>query len=181
MNKTYHTSLPASNAAYSSVHLTYLITELVKTTTKVSLHPLKLLHNGLEGHTTSNRGRRSRKGWNSRSCRIGHLHLWLFRSKLSLTSLDRTSTDSTHDGEERKERKGNVKVLKDPHNSRRKDELIMSSGILIHIYNRCDEVRRKVERKILYQGKKKTSMRLGDGVIMRPWSESKGYHHVQKS
>ena len=60
-----------------------------------------------------------------------------------------------------------MKVLKDPRDSRRKDKLITSSGVLIHIYNRCDEVRGKVDRKILHQGKKKTSMRLSDGVIVR--------------
>ena len=40
-------SLSAGNATYSGVHLTYLISEIVKMTTKVSLHPLKLLHDGL--------------------------------------------------------------------------------------------------------------------------------------
>ena len=59
-----------------------------------------------------------------------------------------------------------MKVLKDPHDSRRKDELITSSSILIHFYNRCDEVRGKVNRKILHQGKKKTSIRLSDGVTV---------------
>ena len=73
-----------------------------------------------------------------------------------------------------------MKVLKDPYDSRRKDEL-MSNGILIHIYNRCDEVRGKIDGKILHQGKKKTSTRLSDGVIVKPWSESEGHHHVQKS
>ena len=48
-----------------------------------------------------------------------------------------------------------MKVLKDPHNSRRKDKFITSGGILIHIYNRCDKVKGKVNGKILHQGKKK--------------------------
>ena len=61
-SKTSHASLPTGNVAYSGVHLTHLISEIVKTTTKVSLHPLKLLHNGIEGHTTSGeRGRSGRK------------------------------------------------------------------------------------------------------------------------
>ena len=37
----------------------------------------------------------------------------------------------------------------------------------------------KVYRKTLHKGKKETSMRLDDGVIMRPWSEYKGYHHIK--
>ena len=47
-------------------------------------------------------------------------------------------------------------MVKDPHESRTKDELITNSSVLIHIYDRCDEVRGKVDRKILYQGKKET-------------------------
>ena len=35
----------------------------------------------------------------------------------------------------------------DRHDSRREDELIMSSGFLIHIYDRCDEVRGKSMEK----------------------------------
>jgi len=46
-------------------------------------------------------------------------------------------------------------MLKDLRDSQRKDVLIMSTGILIHIYDRCDEVRGKVNGKILHQGKKK--------------------------
>ena len=59
--KTSHASLPTGNVAYSGVHLTHLISEIVKTTTKVSLHPLKLLHNGIKGHTTSGERGRSRR------------------------------------------------------------------------------------------------------------------------
>ena len=40
-----------------------------------------------------------------------------------------------------------MKVLMDLHDSRREDELIMSSGILIHIYDKCDEVRGKSMEK----------------------------------
>ena len=103
-SKTCHASLSASNAAHSIVHVTHLINEIVKTTTKVSLHLLKLLHDGLEDHTTSRGGRRSGRGWNSRSCRIGHLHSWPLRLKLNLTLPDRISANGTYDGEERKER-----------------------------------------------------------------------------
>ena len=37
--------------AYLGVHLTHLISEIVKMITKVNLHLLKLLYDGLEGHT----------------------------------------------------------------------------------------------------------------------------------
>ena len=63
----------------------------------------------------------------------GRLYSWPLRSKLGLTLLDRTNADGTHSGEERRERNGNVKVLKDQCDSRRKDELITSRGIQIHI------------------------------------------------
>ena len=181
MSKTSHASLPTGNVACSGVHLTHLINEIVKTTTKVSLHPLKLLYDGLEGHTTNHGGRRSRRrGWNSRSCKIGCLYLWLLWSKLSLTLPDKTSADGTYDVEKRRQRNQNVKVLKDSRDSRKKDKLITSSGILIHIYNRCDEVRGKVDGKILHQGKKKTSTRFSDGVIVRQWCESECHHHVKE-
>ena len=117
----------------SCVHLTHLICEIVKTTTKVSLHLLKLCQDGLEGYTTNCGGRRSERRWNSRSYKINCLHSWLLRSKLGLAPPDRTSADGTHDGEERRERNGNGEVLKDLHDSRRKDELIMGSNIQIHI------------------------------------------------
>ena len=45
---------------------------------------------------------------------VGLIDAWLLRLKLSLTPSDRTSADRTHDGEERRERNGNRKVLKDP-------------------------------------------------------------------
>jgi len=148
--KTNHARLPSGNAVYSGVHLTHFISEIVNTTTKVSLHPLKLLHDGLDGHTTNrrrrrSRRRRSRRRWSHWSCKISCFYSWLLWLKLSLTSLDRTSTDGTHDGEKRRERNRNGEVLNDPRVSRRKNELIMGSSVLIHIYDRCDEVRGKVD------------------------------------
>ena len=101
--------------------------------------------------------------------------MWLLRLKLSLTPSDRTSVDGTHGSEDRRERNRNGEVLKDPRDSRRKDELITSSGILIDINNRCDEMRGKINGKILHQRKKKTSMRLSDGVIVRQWCESEEF------
>ena len=101
--------------------------------------------------------------------------------KLSLTSLDRTNADGTYDGVKRRERNRNGEVLKDPCDSQMKDELIMGSNVLIHIYDRYDEVRGKVDGKILHQEKKKMSMRLSDGVIVRQWHESECHHHVNES
>ena len=56
----------------------------------------------------------------------------------------------------------------------------MGSSVLIHIYDRCDEVRGKVDGRILHQGKKKTSTRLNDGVIVRQWCVSECHHHVKE-
>ena len=72
-------------------------------------------------------------------------------------------------------------MLKGPRDRRRKDELITSSGILIDINNRCDEMRGKINGKILHQRKKKTCMWLNDGVIVRQWCESECHHHVKES
>ena len=72
-------------------------------------------------------------------------------------------------------------MVKDPHESRTKDELITNSSVLIHIYDRCDEVRGKVDSKILHQRKKKMSRRLNDGVIVRQWHESECHHHAKQS
>ena len=72
-------------------------------------------------------------------------------------------------------------MLKGPRDRRRKDELITSSGILININNRYDEMRGKINGKILHQRKKKTCMWLNDGVIMRQWCESECHHHVKES
>ena len=72
-------------------------------------------------------------------------------------------------------------MLKDPRDSRRKDELITSSNVPIHIYDRCDEVRGKVDGKIHHQRKKKTSTRLNDGVIVRQCCKSECHYYVTES
>jgi len=124
----------ASNATNSGVHLTHLICEIVK----MSFHPLQLLYDGIKSHTGC-RGRRSKGGrsrgrrWNSRSCRIICLHSWPLQLKLGLALPNRTGIDSTLGGEERRGRNGNGEALKDLRDNQRKDELIMSGGILIHI------------------------------------------------
>ena len=40
----------------------------------------------------------------------------------------------------------------------------------------CDG--KSIERPSMRE-RKETSMRLGDSVIVRPWSEYKGYHHIK--
>ena len=95
-------------------------------------------------------------------------------------SQDKTNTNGTCCGEKRRERNGNVKVLKDPRDRRRKDKLITSGGIQIHIQYRCDEVRGKVNGEILQKRQKKTRTRLSNEVIMRQWSESECHHHVKE-
>ena len=63
-SKTTKTRLSASYATDSSVHLTHLIRNVVKTTTKISTHVLKLVHNGSKGRLNSRRRRRRR--WSRR-------------------------------------------------------------------------------------------------------------------
>ena len=82
--------------------------------------------------------------------------------KLGLASPNRTSAYGTHDGEKRRERNRNGEVLKDSHDNRRKDKFITSSNVLIHIYDRGDEMIGKINGKNLYQRQKKMSTRLGD-------------------
>ena len=80
----------------------------------------------------------------------------------------------------RRIRNGDREVAKDPRDSLRKDELIMGRHILIHIEDRCDEVRREVNREVLKKRQKKASTRLSNGVIVRQQSKSKSHHHVKK-
>ena len=106
-SETTKASLSTSNATDAGVHLTHLIGEIVK----MSIHPLKLGHYGLQGHISCRR-RRSRGGrsWkggkNSSSSRIIRLHLWPLRSKLGLTLPNRTGADSTYGGEIKRVRNG---------------------------------------------------------------------------
>ena len=91
----------------------------------------------------------------------------MLRLKLGLTPPNRTNADGIHDGEARRVRNVDGEVVKDPHDSRRKDKLITGHRILIHINDRCDEVRGKVYKKVLKKGQKKASKRLYDRVIVR--------------
>ena len=136
--ETTKVSLSLCNTTDIGVHLTQLITESVK----ASIHVLKLRHDDLKSHTTT-RGRRSRGGRNSRSCRISHLHSWPLRSKLGLALPNRSCVDGTHNGEVGRIRNRDRKMAKDPRDSRRKDELIIGRHILININDGSDEVNGK--------------------------------------
>ena len=61
-SKTAKTRLSASDATNSSVHLTHLIKKMVKTTTKINTHELKLIHNGSESDPYSRKRRWNRWG-----------------------------------------------------------------------------------------------------------------------
>ena len=171
--ETTKASPSSCNMIDMGVHLTQLITESVK----ASIHALNLCHDSLEGHITS-RGRRRRRGRNSWSYKTHRLHTWLLRSKLGLAPSNRIGVDGTHSGEVRRIRNKDRKVVKDPRNSWRKDELITSRRILINIKDKSDEVRGEVYRKIFKEGQKKSSTRLCDRVIVRQCSKNKWHHHV---
>ena len=178
-------SLSMGDATNSGIYLTHLIGEIVKTTTIVSLHLLKLRYDGLQGHISCRRrrsrsGRSRRIGRNNKSCSIIRLHTWLFQSKLGLALPNKTSVDGTHGGEVRRIQNRNGEVLEDTRDSRRKDELITCNRILIHIKDRCDEMRREVNREVFKKRQKKTSTRLSDRVIVRQWSNSKCHHHINE-
>ena len=65
-SKTTKTRLSSSDATNSGVHLTRFIRNMVKMTTKISTHMLKLSHNGNKRCLYSGRGRCSRRWWGSR-------------------------------------------------------------------------------------------------------------------
>ena len=109
---------------------------------------LKLCHDGLKSHTTT-RGRRSEDGRNSRSCKINHLHSWPLWSKLGLAPLNRSCVDGTHNDEVGRIRNRDRKMVKDPCDSRRKDELIIGLHILVNINDGSDEVSGEVYGKML--------------------------------
>ena len=71
-------------------------------------------------------------------------------------------------------------MANDPRDSRRKNELITGRRIPIDIYEKENEVRMKVYSKVLNEGKKKASTRLGNGVIVRQKMENKCHHHVKE-
>ena len=58
-------------------------------------------------------------------------------------------------------------MMNDTRDSGRKDKLITGHRILINIYKGEYEMREKVYSKVLNEGKKKSSTRLCNGVIVR--------------
>ena len=50
----------------------------------------------------------------------------------------------------------------------------------MNIYNRKNEVRRKIYNKMLKKRQQKLSTRLCNGVIVRKWMQNKSHHHVHK-
>ena len=73
------------------------------------------------------------------------------------------------------------KMAKDPHDSRRKNELVTGRHILIDIYEGYGEVRGKINRKSFKKGYQILSRRLYDRVIVRLWMENECHHHVKES
>ena len=57
----------------------------------------------------------------------------------------------------------------------------MGCCILIHIYKRKNEMRRKIYSEMLNKGKQKSSTRLYDKVIVRKRVQNKSHHHVHES
>ena len=51
----------------------------------------------------------------------------------------------------------------------------------MNIYDRKNEVRRKIYSEILKKRQQKLSTRLCDGVIVREWMQNKSHHHVHES
>ena len=51
----------------------------------------------------------------------------------------------------------------------------------MNIYNRKNEVRRKIYSKMLKKRQQKSSTRLYNGVIVRKWMQNKSQHHVHES
>ena len=156
-HKTTKVRLVASDAIDSGVHLTHLIEQMVKTTTKISTHVLKLLHDVNKGDNCPRwKGRgKGGTGLRGRGCRVCRgcicgLHMWPLCSKLCCTPPNKLLTYGTHDIEERKGRNNDMHVCEDARDSQRKDELIMCSHVLIAINNRFYRVWWKVYMLISY-------------------------------
>jgi len=69
-------------------------------------------------------------------------------------------------------------MANDPCDSKRKDKLITGCRISIDIDKRENELRRKVYREVLNEGKQKSSTRLYNGVIVRQRMENKIQNHI---
>ena len=51
----------------------------------------------------------------------------------------------------------------------------------MNIYDRKNEVRRKIYSEMLKKRQQKSSTRLCDGIIVREWMQNKSHHHVHES
>ena len=71
-------------------------------------------------------------------------------------------------------------MANDPRDSRKKDKLITGRCILVDIYKGENEMRGKVYKKVLNEGKQKSSTRLGNRVIVRQGMKNKCHHHIQE-
>ena len=98
-SKTTKVRLEASDATNPGVHLTHLIKNMVKTTTKISTHKLKLIHEGSERDLSFRRIRgRSRWGRGSRgrnSICQSRLHTRLLCNQLCITPPNRFLANGT--------------------------------------------------------------------------------------
>ena len=93
----------------------------------------KLCHDGLKSHSTRRR-RRSGGGRSGRSWRSYCLDLCSPRAKLGLTLSNGSGVNGTYNGEVIEHGIGDRKMANDPHDSRRKNELITARHITIDIY-----------------------------------------------
>ena len=80
-SKVTKMGLSTSNTTNLGVHLTYLIRKMVKTTTKISTHELKLIHDGSE------RCLYSRRRWSRYRSGLGGIGIILSNSYVSLLLL----------------------------------------------------------------------------------------------
>ena len=135
--ETIKARLAASDATDFGVHMTHFIRQIVKTTTKINIHVLKLIHDVSRRDIFLERGRKGRcRGGSRGRGYIRHLHIRLLYSQLCCTPSDRLLAYGTNDLEERRGWNGDVHVCEDVCDSWRKDELITYSCVLIAIYKR---------------------------------------------
>jgi len=69
-------------------------------------------------------------------------------------------------------------MANDPFDNGRKDKLITGRRISIDINERENEVRSKVYREVLNEGKQKPSTRLCNEVLVRQRMQNKSHHHI---
>ena len=128
-SETTHSNLSSCNTTNTGVYLIQLIIKSVK----ASIHAHKLCHNGLKCHSTRRRWRGG-GGCSSRSWRSHRLCSRPPRSELCLVPSNDSCIYGTHDRKVRRLGKGDRKMAKDLHYSRRKNKLITGHRIPIDIY-----------------------------------------------